>query len=181
MENINEHDMTKHMLDRLRGGNVSPNPLNEQVEEQRKVQESQQTLDEHDMTKRMLGTIRETNITESQRRLGNLLTEGDDDVKPVDEPYPSDHAQQLMDAVSPVGVDLKQYDAYPKERNVIMVGTLDNGIEFKFSKNEDSPYINATNLRLDRETTEVIKKLHAYYINWKAEWATNIKDIAGHI
>ena len=74
------------------------------------------------------------------------------------------------------GVDLKMYEVYPKDKNVVMVGVLDNGIEFKFSKKEQAPYINVDNMRLDSETVDVIKKLQGYYVNWTQYWVEKISE-----
>ena len=75
MENINEHDMTKKMLDSIRNGSAA-NSLNENVQNVQPINQSQQ-LDEHDMTKNMLAKIRTSaSITETKSVAGGLLTEG---------------------------------------------------------------------------------------------------------
>lgn len=174
MENINEHDMTKAMLDRIRNGN-NASMMNESVE-QNNVKSEPEELNEHDMTKAMLNTIRNSNLNENVSRSGGLLTEnyGNNDVVKVEEDELGEEAAKLRDMVG--GVDLKLYEVYPKERNVVMVGVLDNGIEFKFSKKEQAPYINVDNMRLDSETVEVIKKLQGYYVNWTQYWAEKITE-----
>lgn len=172
MDNINEHDMTKHMLDKLRGGgNVAPLNENTQVE---KSSNQPQQLDEHDMTKQMLNTIRKSEINENQQRLGQLLTEGDNDVIKVEDDDLKDEVSTITSQLG--GIDLHQYDVFPKTKNVVMVGVLDNGIKITFDKGQRAPYINAQNLRLDVETLKIIEKIQGYYLNWVDSWATKIGE-----
>ena len=180
MENINEHDMTKKMLDSIRNGSAA-NSLNENVQNVQPINQSQQ-LDEHDMTKNMLAKIRtSTSITETKSVAGGLLTEGfeNNDVVKVEDDELGEEAGKLRDMVG--GVDLKLYEVYPKERNVVMVGILDNGIEFKFSKKEGAPYINVDNMRLDSEAVESIKRLEAYYKDWTTTWAEKIGEYSRNV
>jgi len=174
MENINEHDMTKKMLDKIRTGGSS-NTLNENVGHNPTSQPQQ--LDEHDMTKSMLDKIRNNQtINETKSVTGGLLTEGfeNSDVVKVEDDELGEEAAKLRDMVG--GVDLKLYEVYPNDKNVVMVGVLDNGIEFKFSKKEGAPYINVDNMRLDSETVDTIKKLQGYYVNWTQYWAEKIGE-----
>lgn len=172
MENINEHDMTKRMLDTIRGGSIN---LNESLNES--AQSNKEQLDEHDTTKSMLDKIRNSQvISETKSVAGGLLTEGNstNDVVKVEDDELGEEAAKLRDMVG--GVDLKLYEVYPQDQNVVMVGVLDNGIEFKFSKKEQAPYINVDNMRLDAETVELIKKLQGYYVNWTQYWAEKIGE-----
>jgi hypothetical protein len=170
MENINEHDMTKRMLDRIRTGNQQSNSLNENTLLTGNVTKQPKTaIDEHDMTKQMLGIIRENNA-----EMENTVEEMTDDVIKVENDELGEEAGKLRDMVG--GVDLKLYEVYPKDSNVVMVGVLDNGIEFKFSKKEGAPYINMNNMRLDTETVDIIKKLQGYYVNWTQYWAEKISE-----
>ena len=179
MENINEHDMTKVMLDRLR--NHSTTPLNENVQPSQPVEQREsQQLDEHDMTKAMLDTIRKPALNEARARIGNVLNENvQNGVVKVEDDELGDEASKLRDMVG--GVDLKLYEVYTQENNVVMVGILDNGIEFKFSKKEGAPYINVNNMRLDMETVDVIKKLQGYYTNWTQYWAEKIGEYSNSV
>ena len=174
MENINEHDMTKKMLDTIRNGNT-PNSLNENVQNIKPSGTNKQLeqLDEHDMTKKMLGAINEFRDA-PQLDLGGGTTKSTEDVVKVEDDKLGEEASRLRSMVG--GVDLKLYEVYPKDQNVVMVGVLDNGIEFKFSKKEGAPYINVDNMRLDSETVDSIKKLQAYYINWIEGWAEDIGE-----
>jgi hypothetical protein len=172
MENINEHDMTKHMLEKLRNG-INMTPINESGQSNEFTKESER-LDEHDMTKSMLNIIRKSSINENQERIGRLITEGTNDVIKVEDEELGEEASKFNDMVG--GVNFKQYEVYPQDRNVVLIGELDNGIEFKFSKKEQAPYINANNLRLDAETLDTIKKLQGYYVNWSTDWAEKITD-----
>lgn len=169
MENLNEHDMTKRMLDRIRTGNHQSNSINENIQTNGYVKPQRGVIDEHDMTKQMLNIIRENNV-----EMETTFEEGSNDVIKVEDDELGDEATKLRDMVG--GVDLKLYEVYPKDKNVVMVGVLDNGIEFKFSKKEAVPYINMENMRLDTETVEVIKKLQGYYVNWAQYWAEKISE-----
>lgn len=166
MENINEHDMTKIILDRIRTGSKPSNSINENVQINGGVRKPTMIVDEHDRTKQMLGIIRE-NAMEGQ-------TDTSNDVIKVEDDELGEEASKLRDMVG--GVDLRLYEVYPKDKNVVMVGVLDNGIEFKFSKKEGAPYINVENMRLDAETVDVIKKLQGYYVNWVQYWAEKISE-----
>jgi len=170
MENINEHDMTKRMLDRIRTGNHQPNSLNENTQLNGSVkQQNKGIIDEHDMTKQILGIIRENNA-----EMESTFEDNNNDVIKVENDELGEEAGKLRDMVG--GVDLRLYEVYPKEKNVVMVGVLDNGVEFKFSKKEGAPYINMENMRLDAETVDVIKKLQGYYVNWTQYWAEKISE-----
>lgn len=178
MGHINEHDMTKNMLDRIRGMHDG-STLNESVGSNvESTTNEPQALDEHDRTKDMLYKLRNPSIlNEAPITSGGLLSEGYDnnnDVVKVENDELGEEAAKLRDMVG--GVDLKLYEVYPKDKNVVMVGVLDNGIEFKFSKKEQAPYINVDNMRLDAETVDVIKKLQGYYVNWTQYWAEKITE-----
>jgi hypothetical protein len=169
MENINEHDMTKRMLDRIRTGNHQSNSINENTQVTVNVKPQRGMIDEHDMTKQMLNIIRENNA-----EMETTFEDSNYDVIKVENDELGEEATKLRDMVG--GVDLKLYEVYPKDKNVVMVGVLDNGIEFKFSKKEAAPYINMENMRLDTETVDVIKKLQGYYVNWTQYWAEKISE-----
>ncbi len=169
MENMNEHDMTKRMLDRIRSGNHQPNSLNENTQSNLNVKSNREMIDEHDITKQMLGIIRENNA-----EMETTFENNNNDVIKVESDELGEEATKLRDMVG--GVDLKLYEVYPKDKNVIMVGVLDNGVEFKFSKKEGAPYINMENMRLDSETVDIIKKLQGYYVNWTQYWAEKISE-----
>lgn len=178
MENINEHDMTKNMLDRLRNPQA-PNSLNESVQPKEGEGEMEQ-LTEHDITKKMLDVFRNQPINEHVASNGTLLTENTtEDVVKVEDDELGEEAAKLRDVVG--GVDLKLYEVYPQAQNVVMVGVLDNGIEFKFSKKEGAPYINVSNLRLDADSVDVIKKLQGYYVNWTQHWAEKIGEYSNSV
>jgi len=182
MENINEHDMTKRMLDRIRG-NQQSNSLNENtISNGNVVKQPKGAIDEHDMTKQMLGIIRENEAINEFRDAPDLSPQNNNaptttinnDVVKVENDVLGEESAKLRGMVG--GVDLKLYEVYPKDNNVVMVGVLDNGIEFKFSKKEGAPYVNMKNLRLDTETVDIIKKLQAYYTNWISDWADKISE-----
>ena len=170
MENVNEHDMTKRMLDRIRTGASQSNSLNENVQlNSNPVNQPKEILDEHDMTKQMLGTIRESNAP-----MESTMHQEEEGVIKVENDELAEEAGKLRAEFG--GVDLKLYEVYPGDKNVVMVGVLDNGIEFKFSKKEQVPYINTENLRLDETTAGMFPKLHGYYLNWLGEWAEKIGE-----
>ena len=151
MENINEHDMTKRMLDKIREGNKNI-PMNENVQYTQPTQ-SVENLDEHDRTKRMLETIREggqpkiqggstkmmldeREIGKKMRKLisegetdntnhgGNIVEVGDDDISEV--------KVALKDVVGMV--DMKLYQVNRELENVILIAVIKDAgnIEFKF-------------------------------------------------
>lgn len=178
MENINEHEMTKRILDRIRNNNSQSTSLNEVRNpniQNSDNKNSNNLISEHDITKNMLSRIRENDFQQQDNTGMETDTEQKtNDVVAVESDELSDEASKLRDMVG--GVDLKLYEVYPKDNNVVMVGILDNGIEFKFSKKEGAPYVNMDNMRLDVETVEIIKKLQGYYVNWIQYWAEKISE-----
>lgn len=170
MENINEHEMTKRILDRIRN-NTQQVPLNEGNKTTNL--NSKTLISEHDVTKNMLNRLRENNFDDNTGQEVNSELESNDVIK-VENDELSEESAKLRDMVG--GVDLKLYEVYPKDNNVVMVGILDNGIEFKFSKKEGAPYVNMDNMRLDIETVEIIKKIQGYYVNWTQYWAEKISE-----
>jgi hypothetical protein len=119
-------------------------------------------INEHDITKMMLSKLHKNHL------ITEVISKDTDDAIKVSDDDISDEVSKLSDIVG--GVDLKLYEVYPRDKNVIMVGVLDNGIEFKFSKKELEPYINVDNLRLDDATVDIIKGLRSYYVNWVDTW-----------
>jgi len=185
MENINEHDMTKRILDRIRSGNAQYNSLNENTQLNGNVtRQSKEVIDEHDMTKQMLGAMRENKIINEFRDSPELSTQNNtsteeptsdiNDVVKIESGELGEESTKLNQMIGPV--DLKLYEVYPKDNNVVMVGVLDSGIEFKFSKKEQAPYINMDNMRLDSDTVEIVKRIEAYYKIWLGDWAEKIRE-----
>ena len=178
MENINEHDMTKKMLDTIRNSNT-PNTITENVKPIQSItpNTNRVLLDEHDMTKKMIGVINEfkdsspSDIgTQEEDTIANT-----NDVIAVEDDAFGEEEEKIRSIVG--SVELKLYEVYPKDRNVVMVGVLDvSGIEFKFSKNEGAPYINVDNMKLDPQTLEIIKRLEGYYEGWIDDWSKKIKE-----
>lgn len=135
-------------------------------------------MNEHDVTKNMLNTIREGKLTK-----GKLLNENIDEQPNGNnndgaiEPSSNDVKEEQKKFMQIVGprVQFKAFNIYPNDNNVIFAGEFDNGLEWQFSK-KDGLYINANNIKLDSELTEMIRKLSAYYSNWVGDWSEKLNS-----
>jgi hypothetical protein len=174
MNEINEHDMTKKMLDVMRGGT------------QMKV--AKPILEEHDMTKKMLDTIRGGRlITEVEEVSGGLDTPVTNDVSNTQQAQPSesedlnpDELRKLekafMDSVSPK-VEFKEFKIYRKERNAVFSGVFQDlgGMEWVMSlKDSDGLNISAESLKLDDTAIKTLHSLYGFYKNWSKEWSVKL-------
>lgn len=132
--------------------------------------------DEHKITKNMLNLIREGKLT--KKLLSEDVTEpqgssSDGAIQPSSEDIKAEQ-NKFMQIVGS-RVQFESFNIYPNDNNVVMAGKFDNGLDWQFSK-KDGCYINADNIKLDNETTELLKKLNAYYLNWSDEWAGRLNQ-----
>lgn len=124
-------------------------------------------INEHDITKNMLESIR--NQANSGKGLINESTEEAQDLSGGEL---AEEEKKFMDIVTS-RVEFGEFKIHPGANNVIFSGKLDNGIEWQFSKT-DGLFINASNIELDDEGLETLRKLNGYYQNWSDEWAEKL-------
>lgn len=73
-------------------------------------------------------------------------------------------------------VTIKTFKIHEDNGNVIMSGELQNtDLEWQFSKN-DGFFINASNVNLTEELKTILDKLSSYYINWRDGWGGKIGE-----
>lgn len=116
-------------------------------------------INEHDFTKKILNSIRSHKLIREQEESN---PEG------YEQEYKAEK-DKFMDIVTP-RVQFKSFNIYPDTSNVVFSGQLDAGIDWEFSK-KDGLFVNAPNMELDDEVLEILKKINAYYTNWKDEWS----------
>ena len=121
---------------------------------------------EHDITKSILDTIREGRLHEANETVIDL----------TDAELQDQQTKFQEQAVS--GTQFKFFKIYPKARNVVFSGKLDNGIDWQYSK-VDGFYFNAPNMQLNDELLEQLRRMMAYYTNWKIEWDKKLNEYIG--
>lgn len=135
--------------------------------------------DEHKQTRNMLNLIREGKLTK-----GLLLNEIENAEEPSGsntdgaiQPSSADvkaEQSKFMQIVGP-RVEFTAFNIYPNDNNVVLAGNFDNGLGWQFSK-KDGLYINADNIKIDSDTSEMLRKLYAYYSNWSDEWSQRLNS-----
>ena len=167
MENqINEHEITKRMLDVIR----SPKPI---IGEQK-------SMNEGDITRRMLNTIRKPLITENDN--DGLSSELQSSQSEVSEGIDltgvelQEEQNRFRESISP-RVNFEVFKVYPQASNVVFAGKFQdmNGLSWQFSMAETKGvYVKADNLQLTEDALRIIQKLSGYYDVWVQEWATKL-------
>lgn len=148
-EKINEHDMTKKMMEVIRGG-FKTKLITE-------VEQSSQDIS-------------------SQMKTAPPQKQDDSDTitpKKGDAVYNAEY-EKLSETVDP-SIDITNFKLYPVDKNAIIEGTLlNNRATFKMELTADEVVIDTGNIGLNDETSETLKKLQGYFKNWKNEWAKKI-------
>ncbi len=138
--------------------------------------------DNHKITKNMLNIIREGKLTKKfliNEDGAPINSENPNGVENNGSIQPSsadvkEEQNKFMQIVGP-RVEFKSFNIYPNDNNVVLAGNFDNGLQWQFSK-KDGCYINAESLKLDSESSEMLRKLAAYYENWASEWASRLQN-----
>ena len=147
-EKINEHDMTKKMMDIVRGGFNT-----------RLVSEVQ-TGPEQDMG------ITAPKQDEGERKDTINATKGDAVFK---EEY-----KKLTEIVDP-SIDITNFKIYPVDKNAIIEGNLlNNRATFKMELTADEVTVDTGSIGLNDDNNGILKKLQGYFKNWKNEWSKKI-------
>lgn len=153
-ENINEHDMTKKMMDIMRGGFK---PL-------LKEEETAPVADEP-ITDDMVNP-----------------KESDDVITPKQgDAVFNDELKKLQDTVDP-RVKITNFKIYPVDENVIIEGTFlkkeseGSGINFKMSLAAGDIETSMSDIELNDKVSMLLQKLKGYYENWVDEWALKLPN-----
>lgn len=144
--NINEHDMTKKMMDIIRGGYKSK--LINEADELGQTAEPEMTPDSGDQK----DTISPTK--------GDAVF--------------NDEYKKLSEIVDP-SVEITNFKIYPIDKNAIIEGNiLNNRAQFKMELSEDEVKVDTGTIGLNDDNNEILRKLQGYFKNWKNEWAKKI-------
>jgi hypothetical protein len=157
---INEYDVTKKMLDKLRGDAEAP--LNKDND-----------MSDYDYDKLMLETIRSNSPS-----MKSLITENDSDTIDLSGQELKSEYDSFRQTVSP-RVEFTMFKIYPQTKNVVFGGTFQNmdGMEWQFSLEEtDGVIITAKQLTLSSEAISILQKLKGYYDTWADEWSVKVES-----
>ena len=161
-ESINEHDMTKKMMQIMRGQKslinefVNAPNLNTQTPQGPAPVDTRQADDEDDKD--------QDTITPKK---------GD--------PVFNDELKKLQDTVDP-RVNIKFFNIYPSNNNVTIEGTFlqqeseDSGIKFVMDLAAGEIQIPQANVELNDKVSLLLQKLKGYYENWCNEWALKLTN-----
>lgn len=152
-ESINEHDMTKKMMDIMRGGFK---PL---------LKENEEPVANEPITNDMVNP-----------------TEADDVVTPVaGDAVFNDELQKLRDTVSP-RIKITSFKIYPTDENVIIDGVMEykesegTGITFKMSLAAGEVETTMNDIELNDNISNLLHKLKGYYENFRLEWSKKLPN-----
>jgi len=147
-ENLNEHDITKKMMDVIRGGYKSK-LLIEQDLGQKQTQGSEQgTEDKPEET--------EDTITPKQ---GDVVF--------------NEELKKLQTIVKGQ-IKITNFKIYPNDGNVLVEGVLLNGVIFKMDLINPDVEINMNNVSLTDKVDEVLARLRGYHENFIEEWSEKL-------
>lgn len=152
-ENINEHDMTKKMMDIMRGGFK---PL---------LKENEEPVANEPITNEVVNP-----------------TEANDVVTPVSgDAVFNDELQKLRDTVSP-RIKITSFKIYPTDENVIIDGVMEykesegTGITFKMSLAAGEVETTMNDIELNDNISDLLHKLKGYYENFRLEWSKKLPN-----
>lgn len=152
-ESINEHDMTKRMMDIMRGGFK---PL---------LKENEEPVSNEPITNDMVNP-----------------NEADDVVTPVKgDAVFNDELQKLRDTVSP-RIKITSFKIYPTDENVIIDGVMEykesegTGITFKMSLAAGDVETTMNDIELNDNISDLLHKLKGYYENFRLEWSKKLPN-----
>jgi hypothetical protein len=161
-ENINEHDMTKRMMEIMRGG-YNKTSLKE-VEE--------------------MAVSSDANLPVAPNNQPSVNRFDSDDQKDTITMQPSDpvfqdEAKKLRDIVG-TSAKINDFKIFPTQGNVIISGSLNQGegentgIQFIMSLLARKIQITMNNVEVDDEVDTELTKLRGHYKNFEDEWDTKM-------
>lgn len=150
MENLNEYDITKRMINEIRGT-------------KRIITEDEEIGSDVDNE---VDTTQQNNENNSDNQDEEELTSAE----------LSDEQKKFRDTVSP-RVEFTSFFIYPKNKNAVFSGKFKNlgGLEWEYTlEDSDGLYISCDNVQMTEDAMNTIKKLKGYYLTWAEEWAEKI-------
>jgi hypothetical protein len=161
-ENINEHDMTKKMMEIMRGG------YNKTL-----LKEAEEMVAPSD-----------NNLPAAPNNEPNLDGFDSDDQKDTitvksSDPVFQDEAKKLRDIVG-TSTKINDFKIFPTQGNVIISGSLSHGegentgIQFIMSLLARKIQITMNNIEVDDEVDAELTKLRGYYKKFEEEWDTKM-------
>ena len=161
-ENINEHDMTKKMMDSIRNGFKTL--VTEEVEE---------AETEVDNTEAVAGD----DLPEPTEEEEEIEKESEDTISPISgDAVFNDELKKLQDTVN-ASAKITNFKIYPSDDNVMIEGLFlrneneNSGIRFTMTLNAREVKLEMQGSNdLDDDVIDLLKKLKGYYKVWADEW-----------
>lgn len=155
-ERLDEHDMTKKMVDIMRGGYKS---LLTEVDDN-------QNMDFKQPQTKMVDTV------DGPEPDGTLTPVQGDAVF-------NDELKELRSTVDS-NVQITNFKIYPNDNNIMIEGVFEkrqsenSGIKFRMELNVGEIKTSMVDVDLTDEISELLKKLQGYYINWRNKWGERL-------
>lgn len=163
-DRIDEHDMTKKMMDIMRGGYKGL--INE--------------VDYQDAQTEIEGSSAQVNPSDLDQSQEAPLPSDTIQLRPTDATYQTE-LQTMRDTVDE-SVNFTSFNIYPEDENVVIDGYLEkrnadnSGIFFKMDKNASDIETSMVDVELDDEINEIMKRLTGYYQIFVKTWKKNIHE-----
>lgn len=162
-ENINEHDMTKKMMDSIRNG------FKTLVTEE--VEQPETEVEDADAE-----TVAGDDLPEPTEEEG-IEKESEDTISPVSgDAVFNDELKKLQDTVN-ASAKITNFKIYPSDDNVMIEGAFlrneneNSGIHFTMALNAREVKLEMQGSNdLDDDVIDLLKKLKGYYKVWADEW-----------
>jgi hypothetical protein len=166
MNNENEHDFTKMMLEAIRKSKSSLLKENEDAGASFNSETSQVPTNSSSTNNNISNNNETPSFNDNNEEVAN---DG------LDTPEGKEEASKIGEMVDPL-INVDTFKIYNENGNVVMTGNFQNAdISWQFSKN-DGLFINAKNVNLTDNVKEMINKLSSYYVNWQKDWASKIGE-----
>ena len=161
-ERIDEHDMTKKMMEIMRGG-YKGKLLTEDFGGGQAVSNAP------------VANQPQGNAATNQVAPNDVTDEPADNGTDADPATFKDELTKLTQIVDP-SISISSFKLYPEQKNVTMVGTMFNGkADFTFNLADDDAIIEyAQPINLSDEKNEITKRMMGYFKNWKNDWSKKI-------
>ncbi len=163
-DRIDEHDMTKKMMDIMRGGYKG---LINEVDFQDAQTQAEPSSDQ----------VNPSDLDQSQEA---PLPSDTIQLKPSDAAYQTE-LDQMRNNINGT-VNFTSFNIYPEDANVVIDGYLEkrnadnSGIFFKMDLNAGDIETSMVDVELDDRVNEIVKRLTGYYANFEDEWGKKIHE-----
>lgn len=159
---INEHDMTKKMMEIMRGGYKSI--LTEVEDPQTQMNQSSEQVAQTDLDQTQEAPLPKDAI----------------ELQKNDSTY-QDELQKMREVVTQT-VNFTSFNIYPSDENVVIDGYLEkresdnSGIFFKMALTSGDIETSMVDVELNDAVNETMKRLTGYYANFSEEWGKKIHE-----